>query len=140
MMTRCKWCGLDFWGDERERLRHRLCWVKAHRDGQPVYLFLSGPYASDPVATVRETLRQAERLIAAGYHVYVPHLCHLWDLVSPHDPTYWLRMDIAWLGRCDALVRLPGRSPGADIEAHVARADWLPVATVEEALDGHAAA
>ena len=32
----------------------------------------------------------------------------------------WMEYDLAWLGACEALLRLPGHSPGADREVRYA--------------------
>lgn len=127
----CNWCHNQ--KRAADPTSHRLCWV-GQQAMRPVYLFLSAPYASDPTANVRTAIAAAERLIAAGYHVYVPHLMHLWDLVSPNPTSYWLMIDVAWVRRCDAVVRLPGRSPGAEVEAAAAVGAGIPIATMEEAL------
>lgn len=112
---------------------HRLCWTKRRWDRR-VYLYVAGPYASDPTANVRAAVEAAEKLIRAGYNVYVPHLNHLWDLVSKHEPVYWLKQDLAWLRRCHAVVRLPGNSPGAELEVQEAQRLGRPVVNMEEAL------
>ena len=36
-------------------------------------------------------------------------------------------MDLAWIERCDALLRMPGESSGADREVEHARAHSVPV-------------
>lgn len=54
----------------------------------------------------------------------MPHLTHFWHFASPHLPReFWLEYDLAWLEQCDAIVRIPGTSPGADDE--MARAKEL---------------
>jgi len=68
-----------------------------------------------------------------GHHPFVPHL---FDLVDPRDELgyeRWMALDLDWLSRCDALVRLPGASPGADREVAAAGRLGIPV------LDGVAA-
>ena len=51
----------------------------------------------------------------------------MWHLISLHEYKEWLGYDLSWLERCDALVRLPGESNGADGEVNRALALWLPV-------------
>jgi len=59
---------------------------------------------------------------------FVPHLCVVWQMMSPHhEYEYWLPMDLAWIDRCDAVLRLPGESKGADAEEEYARATGKPV-------------
>ena len=80
-------------------------------------IYVAGPYTGgDPVINVRNACLAGEALVAKGHTPVVPHLFHLWHLCSPHDYEYWLSLDRGLLGLCDALVRLPGVSPGAHRE------------------------
>lgn len=84
-------------------------------------VYVAGPYSQGDVAiNVRNALDAAERLIAAGHLPYVPHLSHFWHVIHPHEKDYWLRIDDAWLACCDAIIRLPGPSEGADDEMALA--------------------
>lgn len=59
---------------------------------------------------------------------FVPHShFHLWDAEHGHGYEYWMTQCFAWVRRCDALVRLPGESSGADREAALARELGIPV-------------
>ncbi|UOF78529.1 hypothetical protein [Caudoviricetes sp.] len=58
---------------------------------------------------------------------YVPHLTHFWDIVSHKETLDWLHLDKVWLASCDAMVRLPGESRGADIEEEFALRRGIPV-------------
>ena len=80
-------------------------------------VFISGPYTSpDLVINVRNAILAAEKVIEKGHTPFVPHLNHLWHLVSPHEIDYWYAYDLDWLKVCDILLRLPGKSIGADEE------------------------
>ena len=57
----------------------------------------------------------------------VPHLTMLWNLVAPRGVEFWYDYDIAILARCDALLRIPGFSQGADREVEFAVARGMPV-------------
>lgn len=92
------------------------------------YIYIAGPYTKgDVVMNVRAAVEAAEEVIKIGYMPYVPHLSHLWHCMSPHDIDYWYRLDNEWLKRCDALVRLPGESSGADAEVRLADSLGIPV-------------
>ena len=39
----------------------------------------------------------------------------------------WMKLDLAWLDKCDALLRLPGESPGSDREVDAAKERGIPV-------------
>ena len=51
----------------------------------------------------------------------MPHLSH------PRPYRVWTALDFAWLAVCDAAVRLPGHSPGADAEVAWCRRHRVPV-------------
>ena len=62
-----------------------------------------------------------------GYSPFLPHLTHLWELINPHEVDYWYNYDNDWLLTCDAVLRLPGESPGSDAEEKLARENSMPV-------------
>jgi nucleoside 2-deoxyribosyltransferase len=79
-------------------------------------VYLAGPYTSNPLANTRAAVAAAERIEAFGVAVVIPHLSLLWDLLAPAPVERWYERDLHVLARCDALVRLPGDSVGADAE------------------------
>lgn len=90
------------------------------------YIYVSGPYSNgDQALNVRRAIEAADALLNAGFFPYCPHLSHFHHILCPHDYETWMRLDLAWLERCDAVVRLSGHSPGADRE--VARAHELGI-------------
>lgn len=97
-------------------------------------IYVAGPYSTGDVAlNVRAAVEAADALAAAGHVPYLPHLTHLWHLVSPHEYEFWLGYDEAWLRLCEAVVRLPGVSAGADRETDLAEALGMTVyASVED--------
>jgi uncharacterized protein DUF4406 len=95
-----------------------------------VKVYVAGPYSQgDPVLNVRAAIDVAEVLVALGHTPYVPHLTILWHLVAPHDTDFWYGHDLEWLAACDAVVRLPGPSVGADTEVKEAERLGIPVYT-----------
>lgn len=85
-------------------------------------VYIAGPYSiGDTAANVRRALEAAEKVRELGHLPFVPHLTHFWHLVFPHPYEYWIAMDNEWLLECDALLRLPGESVGADGEVAWAR-------------------
>lgn len=91
-------------------------------------VYVAGPYSSDPAAGANAAALAAHALLDAGHYPVVPHLSLLLDLVRHRPYEEWLRHDFALLRRCDALLRLPGHSPGADRE--VQEAERLGVSVV----------
>lgn len=85
-------------------------------------IYVAGPYTKGDVGVnVRNAIVAAQELLVAGHAPYVPHLTHFWHLVEPGPYKQWLALDLKWLAVCDALVRLPGDSNGADLEMKQAR-------------------
>jgi len=80
-------------------------------------VYIAGPYTKgDVVINVREAFLAADAVVALGHEPFIPHASHLWHLISPHEYEFWMERDMAWLEVCDALLRLPGESSGADRE------------------------
>jgi hypothetical protein len=95
---------------------------------KPLYVYIAGPYtAPNPVVNTREAIIAGERVRSAGHYPFVPHLNLLWELIQPLPYACWLDLDIAFLKKCDALIRLPGHSPGADREVDIAEKLYLAV-------------
>src|SRR3989304_3723636 len=93
-----------------------------------MFIYVAGPYTDgDPVINVRRAIIVAEDLINLGFIPFVPHLTHLWHLINPHEIAYWYKYDNAWLLKCDAILRLPGDSKGADEECRLAEKNNIPV-------------
>ncbi len=91
-------------------------------------VYVAGPYTKgDVVVNVRKAIECADSLVRMGHEPFIPHLSHLWHTISPHEYTYWMDRDLAWLDVCDALVRIPGDSAGADKEMAYAHEHGIPV-------------
>ena len=91
-------------------------------------IYIAGPMSQGDMArNVRQALDAAEALLALGCAPYVPHLTHFWSLVYAHSHDEWLALDFAWLRVCDALLRLPGASVGADMETAFTAEHGIPI-------------
>jgi len=92
-------------------------------------VYIAGPLESgpDPAANVRRALDAATALLDAGLVPYVPHLTWFWNESHPRPRETWLALDREWLSTCDAVLRLPGESPGSELEELWARELGLPV-------------
>jgi len=91
-------------------------------------VYIAAPYSTgDVAANVRNAYEAATRLADAGVAPFVPHHTHFWHLLFPRAYEDWLKLDLAFLPCCDAVLRLPGESPGADTEVRKARALGIPV-------------
>lgn len=99
--------------------------------------YVAGPYAKpDPVENTHKAVQAAERLEASGIITpFIPHLSLLWHAIAPHtDPEHWYSIDLAYLSKCDILLRLPGESSGADKEVVYAEKHGILVFTDESEL------
>lgn len=91
-------------------------------------VYVAGAYTKGDVAlNIRRVIEVADKLVAAGHTPFVPHLYHLWHLISPKDYEVWMRLGQEWLLVCEAMIRLPGDSSGSDDEESVAWERGIPV-------------
>jgi hypothetical protein len=99
-------------------------------------VYIAGPYSSgDPVHNTHYAVRCATNLLRDGRVTpFVPHLTLLWHAITPLPYELWCAYDLEILARCDAVLRLPGPSDGADEEVFAAHRLDLPVFEDEQAL------
>lgn len=84
-------------------------------------------------------MRAGSELLDAGHCPFVPHTTSTWHMIHPHGYEVWMDWDFKWILQCEALVRLPGVSPGSDREVDHAKGAGLPVFhSVAEFLEWHA--
>lgn len=101
-------------------------------------LYIAAPYTNpDPVENTHRVIRVADVIYNGTVWVpVVPHLSLLWHLVVPHRTEFWYSYDLHLLAACDAWLRLPGMSEGADkeeIEAKRLRLDEVLFADMPHA-------
>lgn len=78
---------------------------------------------------LRQAIDAAHILLENNIAPFVPHLNFVIEMVYPKDYEVWMAMDFAIIERCDALLRLPGESKGADREVIFAQNRDIPVFT-----------
>lgn len=122
---------------EREKLLY-----KAKTNSRPLRVYVAGPYNGNGSIEARSrnterAIDEATKLLDTGHSLYVPHLAHFWDLRHQRSPSVWLALDLSWLAQCEAMIRLPGDSPGADEEERFARSIGIPVYESVEAFLDH---
>jgi len=92
-------------------------------------IYISGPMAiGDKADTIRMAWQASETLRDAGFSTIVPQdnfFCSIMARRRSHDE--WLEIDEPLVLRSDALLRLPGKSDGADKEVRWAFANHIPV-------------
>ena len=85
-------------------------------------IYVASPYTLGGKAkNVNNAIWATELLAQHGHKPFCPLLFHFWDTVYPHTWEFWMQQCLAWLPVCDAILRLPGESKGADIEVETAR-------------------
>jgi hypothetical protein len=98
-------------------------------------VYVSGPYTKGDVEqNVRNAIKTGNDLADMGIMPFVPHLTHYWHQQHHRSYEFWLDLDLAFLPRCHAVLRLPGFSKGADIEEDEAHRLRIPVFTSIERL------
>lgn len=98
-------------------------------------IYIAGPYTNGDVAKNVHTAIQAAHIIMDnGMYPYCHHLSHFQHLLFAREYDDWIQLDLVWLRKCDALVRIPGESPGADREEALARDLGMRVYTGLNAL------
>ena len=91
-------------------------------------IYLASPYTNGDIAqNIKKVIGYADRLFEMGHTPFIPHLAFLWHLISPKPVSFWYAYDLIWLSFCDALLRLPGESIGADKEVQFAKDNCIPV-------------
>ena len=99
------------------------------------FVYVAGPLTKGGEGhNIRRAVIVGAALRRLGYVPFVPHTSWLWDVVAPADYEVWINWCICWVCKCDAVVRIPGESPGADREVEAARAIGLPVAYLPDAV------
>lgn len=87
-----------------------------------VRVYVAGPYTvGDCVAHTRKSVDASQAILKAGMYPFSPHLTLFWHYAHPNDYETWMDYDFHWLEQCDALLRLPGLSKGADREVAFAK-------------------
>jgi len=89
---------------------------------------VAGPYTKpDPIKNVHKAIDVANLLMDMGHVPFVPHMSHFFHILHERPWEYWLQQDLEWLPVCDALLRIPGESRGADLEVAEALRRGIPV-------------
>ena len=92
-------------------------------------LYVAGPYTHpDPVENTHRAAQVATYLFEETRWVpMLPHTTLLWHAITPRPVDFWYRLDLAHMAKCDAMVRLPGASTGADAELEHAKSIGMEV-------------
>lgn len=108
----------------------------------PKFVYISGPYSNQDQEQVSLNIQRADEAAKAialkGHYPFCPHTqSRNWECDPRFTHEDFLRVDLAWVTKCDWLLFL-GHSPGADRELALAcerglvvfyAADEVPEAT-----------
>lgn len=102
-----------------------------------IKIYIASPYTLGDVAVnVKAQLDTASQLIDAGFAPFVPLYSHFLHMAHPKDCKVWVEQDNEWISLCDCILRLPGKSDGADAEVELAEKLGLPIYySVQEAIE-----
>lgn len=92
-------------------------------------VYVAAPYTRpDPVHNTHLLIAAVDEMVDEGVVTPIaPHLTLLWHVVRPRPLDFWYAYDLATVARCDAVLRLPGESTGADREVEFALSRSIPV-------------
>jgi len=91
-------------------------------------VYIASPYSTgDQAVNVRRQIDCAEELMNLDFVPYAPLLSHFQHLVHPRSIKDWYKFDNEWVRTCHYLLRLPGKSKGADDEVELAERQGIPV-------------
>lgn len=125
----------------RELCRKRFCHdgKLGLAPGDIVRVYIAGPYTGDGSHVAKEAntkngIKVFHDLLDLGFKPFLPHLTHFADLVKVRPYQDWMDLDLVYLAVCDALLLIPGESPGARIELDFCRTVGIPVFNSVEEL------
>ena len=91
-------------------------------------VFISSPYTMGYMPeNLQKHFECANKLLDNGIAVFSPLLFHYLEIQKTRPYDFWLKIDQEWLQQCDAVLRLPGESNGAEIEVALAKEKGIPV-------------
>lgn len=104
-----------------------------------IRVYIASPYTlGDQALNVRKQMDIFNELANTGKIApFAPLLFHFQHLVHPRRQSSWMEIDLNWVRVCDALLRLPGTSKGADEEVAFAQSFNIPVFYTIEDLKSH---
>ena len=106
--------------------------VEAVWEDKTIKVYVAGPLTSSGsvAANIKQASDMGFELMKWGHSPYVPHVMYIWECFSDDfagEYERWMELDFSWLSVCDALIRLPGESKGADREVEYANKNFIRV-------------
>ena len=94
-------------------------------------VYVAGPISDgNPVENCQRAIQVGFQLMDLGYAPFVPHYSYFVDMDSTIGKgryEQWIAIDFSYIAVCHALLRLSGKSKGADREVAFAQKRGIPV-------------
>ena len=91
-------------------------------------IYIASAYTVGNVAiNVKRQIDCVDELMNLGFAPFAPLYSHFQEMFHPRPYQEWIEIDLLWIDVCDALLRLPGESKGADGEVAYAEKLGIPV-------------
>ncbi len=100
------------------------------------HIYVAGPMSwGNQITNLLKGIDVADELLEAGEIPYLPHTSIFWAMINRQrwEHADWLNYDKYWVTTAKALIRIPGKSRGADQEVRWARRHSIPVYSTVEA-------
>lgn len=93
-----------------------------------IKVYIASPYTLGDVAlNVKLQMDTYDTLMTEGFAPYAPLYSHFQHMAHPRPYQDWINIDFVWVKACDCVLRLGGKSSGADDEVKLAEKLNLPV-------------
>lgn len=90
--------------------------------------YIAAPYSlGDCVANSANAMKMWDALASDGFTPFCPHWSIVQHLRTQRSYEFWISYCLEIVRRCDAVLRLPGESRGADMETEAAERWGIPV-------------
>jgi hypothetical protein len=95
-----------------------------------ISVYIASPYTFPKGKEEENAIKSFEiydKLANLGFKPFAPLTSHYIHKHYQRSYMDWLDIDFYWLSKCDCLLRLPGKSKGADLEIEYAKNNNIPV-------------
>jgi hypothetical protein len=82
-----------------------------------IKVYIASPYTiGDQLENVNVQMDMYSELLDLGFAPFAPLYSHYIHERNPKPYDVWMEVDYEWIDVCNCLLRLPGKSNGADLE------------------------
>jgi len=91
-------------------------------------IYISGPITlGNRAHNIKQATDAALTLINAGFAPFCPHLSCYYPYANDLSHQTWIDIDLPWVAASDAILLLPGKSKGAEMECQHAQQHGIPI-------------